>query len=142
MPDFDMSQLSPQQLQALMDMGVLDEQGSQLEEQMQQAQALAQAPGRRYETPAGAALGGLGDILRTGSAHAQEKDLRQKQDELLGKKTKGRKTFADLMLAMQTGGMQANPGTTAPTDFSQPMGPVLGTGSYGQGPYGYKPGGY
>ena len=92
------SQLPPEALAQLMELGVLDEQGAQLEQQMQQAQALRHSAGAQQQsTGLGAGLAGLGDILNAVRGGLQSRDLRRQQQELLGKKTSGRSVLADLL---------------------------------------------
>ena len=116
MINFDMSQKTPEErdalLSALMELGVLDEQGSALDEQMAQAQALAQPSGRRNTTPVGAVFTGMADLLNAGSGHLKQQKLREQQGVLQGKKVKGRKVYGDLIFG--GGGQPKAPADPAP----------------------------
>jgi hypothetical protein len=138
--------LTQEQLQQLMQLGSMDEQDADLQQQLAQAQALGAPTEEHHLTPAAAALGGLGNLFRGLSSHRKEGDIRRQRDDLQRKKSEARQLFAQQMglgLPPQQsgggGGVQEAQlmGYGAP----QPMGPVAGTTPYGAGPYGYTPGG-
>ena len=110
--------LTPEELAQLMGMGTLDEQGSLLERQMAQAQALRQPSGQHYSTGLGAAFGGAGDILRSIQGVMQENRLRPKQESLLKQKEEGRRLFADLL--RRRGAPPHPPESLQPMDPNRP----------------------
>lgn len=71
MPSPDLQKLN--ELKMLIQMGVLGEQGGELQDQMQLAQALRQGRPREYKTGLGAALGAGGDIFRQAASYRDEK---------------------------------------------------------------------
>ncbi len=87
--------LSPEEIQQLMGMGSLDEQGAQLDQQMAQAQALRQPSGENYSTATGAIAGGIGDTIRAIGGALQTRKIREQQKALTGKKDAGRSLYAN-----------------------------------------------
>ena len=111
-----LSQLSPEQVSQLLGLSTLDEEGSALERQMAQAQALQQPAGRRHTTTLGSAFGAAGDVMRGIRGGLDERSLREKQQGLIGQKRKGRLTLADLF--------KVRPQEQAPDiEPTNPMGP-------------------
>lgn len=99
MDDFNalLSQMSPEELEQLLNLGTMDERGALLQQQMAQAEALRQPSGRQYSTGLGAALGGIGDLTRQIAGTRQMDTLRQQQEALLGKKDAGRGLYVDAL---------------------------------------------
>lgn len=128
----DLSQLTPEQLQQLIALSTLDEEGESFDEQMQQAQALQQPSGHRYSTGLGAALGGFGDVLRSAYGGYQARQAKEGKADLLKRKGEGRKTFADLLLGAGRS-IPEEQGLSAPVAFGEEeqMAPFA---------YGYRPG--
>lgn len=93
------SQLTPEQLQQLLSLGTLDEQGSLLEQQLAQAQALRNPMGGQRSTGLGAGIAALGDTLRGVSGAIQEGRIRKEQEALIPKRQSGRSILADLLRA-------------------------------------------
>jgi hypothetical protein len=90
-------QITPEMLQQLMQLGVFDEKGQQLQDQLAMAQALRAGVGKRqYSTGLGGAFGAMGDILNTINAKRETDAVRQQQDQLLQDKAAGRGQFAKL----------------------------------------------
>lgn len=101
MVDDTFSNLKPEQLQMLMELGVLDEQGSEAQDRLAHIQALRMRPQQQFRTPIGAALGGLGGMVREIGGQMQEKKLREDVSGLREKKLKARQAFVDLLRAKQ-----------------------------------------
>lgn len=136
MADFDFSQMTPEQLDALMELGVLDDQDSQLQQQMAQAQALQQPSEHQYRTPAGALIGGLGNIFNAGMGGYQQTQIQKQQQDILDKKRKGRKLYAEMMLGRGQHGAPPSmpPMLEAPPDspLQQPVESEPGTPGWAQ----------
>jgi len=91
------TQLTPEMLQQLMELGVLDEKGTLLQDQLAMAQALRAGVGKKqYSTGLGGALGAAGDILNTINAKRETDAIRQQQEQMLKEKATGRGQFAKL----------------------------------------------
>jgi hypothetical protein len=103
----DLSGLTPEEIQQLIGLSTLDEQGSQLEQQLAQAQALRQ-PGQSYGTPIAAGLGGIADVINAYKSSKQTKAIRGEQAKLMKQKTDGRNVMAEAL--MRRGNQQARPG--------------------------------
>lgn len=99
-----LSQLTPEELQQLMGMGTLDERGQLLQQQLQMADALRQPQAGEHSTGLGAALGGLGDVLRGTIGGIAGKQAMGKMEGLMGQKDAGRNTFLQAFLKGQRGG--------------------------------------
>lgn len=97
MADFDVSQLSPDQLNSILELGGLDEEGEDLTAQLQRALAMQQPSNARHTTAAGALIAGLGDLLNLGVGTSKESQVRQQQQALGAKRLQGRKGFAGLL---------------------------------------------
>lgn len=110
-----LSQFSPEELAELIGLGTLDERGALLQDQMAQAQALRQPQAGHHTTGMGAALGGLGDVVRGFAGARQTTALGAQQAELLGQKDKGREMF--LRALRQRG--QVGPAAPPTLDLSQ-----------------------
>lgn len=86
-----LSQYTPEQLAQLLGMGTLDERGSALQKQQEQADALAGgSSAQRYSTGAGAAIGGVGNAIASVGGGVQGLMLGKQQAQLLDKKDAGR----------------------------------------------------
>lgn len=105
-----LSQLSPEEIAELMGMGTLDERGSLLDQQLAQAQALRQPQSGPHSTGMGAALGGLGDAVRSFSGGIQELGLRDQQRGLLNQKDQGRQKFLEMLRQRQGGRVPGSAG--------------------------------
>jgi uncharacterized small protein (DUF1192 family) len=117
-----LSQLPPEALQQLLGLGTLDERDALLQQQMQQAEALRRGSGKEYSTGAGAALGGLGDMVRAVRGRMMDKDATTKREELLGKKDAGRNAYVE---ALRRRPQQP---AVMPPSQGQGQGPSLGVG--------------
>src|SRR3954463_15759102 len=82
---------TPEQLQALMEyassQGAFDEQDRAVQQQMQMANALRNRPMDQYRTGAGAALGGMGNVVNQflgsrGVTRAQQRDTALQQERI------------------------------------------------------------
>lgn len=89
--------MSPEEQNQLLAMGTLDERQAMLNRQMQQAELLKQGSGKQYSTGAGAALGGLADVIRAGQGQYMGQQAQTGMEGLLNQKDEGRKAFGDLM---------------------------------------------
>jgi hypothetical protein len=104
-----LSRLTPEQLQQMMELGSLDEQGGLLHEQMAQAEALRKPSGVQGYGAAGGLFHGLADGINNISGAIRQKQLYGEQKDLLGKKTKGRSTLVELLRSGPTQPQQPNP---------------------------------
>lgn len=147
----DVSKLSPEQLQQLMDLGALDEQGGDIDKQMQQAMALQAPAAQQHTTGAGATFGSLGNIINGMRGGLQQKDLQAQQKDILKQKTDARTLYAKLMqpqaaqapAAVQApGGVPQIQAMQGPQQQPPPALAAQSPFSFGGGPYGYTPGGY
>ena len=92
--------IDPALLAQLMSLGVMDDKGDILTNQVAQAQALQRPQQNQYgHTPWGAALGGLGEAIDKTRGAYRESQLRGKQQGLLDQKTDARDTAAQLLQA-------------------------------------------
>jgi hypothetical protein len=132
----DPTQLSPELMQQLMALSTLDEEGQGYDEQLAQAQALMQPVGGGHTTGLGAALGGIGDVLRSGIGAYKGSQAHKSKSELLGKKTAGRNAYANLLFGLGGG---AQPGMDAGIQPAPPMGYAAPGDDHPQ-QYGYSPG--
>lgn len=92
-----LSSATPEELEQLFGMGTLDERGGLLDQQLAQAMALRQGGGRQHTTGAGAALGGIGDVLNGVRSFQQEQQIRGQQQDLLGQKDAGRNLYVEML---------------------------------------------
>lgn len=83
--------MSPEQMQAYLDyvsgQGAFEEQDRAVQQQMQMANALRNRPQDQYRTGAGAALGGMGNVVNQflgsrGVAQAQQRDTALQQERI------------------------------------------------------------
>lgn len=97
-----LAQFTPEELAELIGLGTLDERGATIDQQLLQAQALQRPQTGPHSTGAGAALGGLGDAVRSWAGAFREHGLpgsgpdgglRGQQAALLKKKDDGRMLF-------------------------------------------------
>jgi hypothetical protein len=143
MEDFDFSQLSPEDMDLLMELGIVPEQQAMLAEQMAQAEALAKPQHRGHTTPGGIALGGIADLLNSGNSRLKQQKLREEQMGLLGKQKAGRGVYGGLL-----GGKRAqapDPSNPYGGTYAQPgaqLGPLQEEEDFPFGRYGYVPGAY
>lgn len=131
---FDMSQLTPEQADALLGLASADDENQDLQMQLQQALALGKPSGTEHRTAGGAAMGGLADILNGFASRQQQSGIRKDQEGIRGRQLRGRKTFLDLLRGGQGGPVPGEPPSMGDLQEAQPLG-------YG-GPYGYIPGQY
>jgi hypothetical protein len=137
--------LSPEQLQQLIQLGGLDEEGGQLQDQLTQAQALQSAPMAHHVSPLGAAFGGVAGAINSYRGAKEEKSLRARQKDIAQQKADARALFARALM-----GNTATPAELGPAgglQEAQLLGPTadspMKTGpAFGSGPFGYTPGGY
>lgn len=96
-PDFDalLQQMTPEELEQLLGLGTLDERQGMLGHQMAQAELLKQPSNKQYSTGWGAALGGLGDVIRAGQGQYQLEQAQQGMEDILAQKDAGRGLYAD-----------------------------------------------
>lgn len=87
--------MSPEEQNQLLAMGTLDERQAMLNRQMQQAELLKQGSGKQYSTGAGAALGGLADVIRAGQGQYMGQQAQAGIEDVLGQKDAGRSLYAD-----------------------------------------------
>ncbi len=135
MADFDFSQLTPEQIQQLLQLGTMDEQDQAIMEQLRAAQALQQSQSGGHRTALAAGIGGLGDAFRAFGGTMKERQARAQRSELLDKKRAGRELFAKLLFGPQgapEGARSVAP--AAPLSYEEPEEPA--------DPYGYVPGMY
>ena len=136
--------LTPDQLQQLMQLGSLDEEGGQLQDQLAQAQALQSAPMTHHVSPFGAAFGGLAGAINSYRGAKEEKSLRARQQDISKQKQDARALYARALM-----GATATPAEMGPAgglQEAQLLGPnansPVATGpAYGSQPFGYTPGG-
>ena len=88
-----LSQLSPEQLAQYLGLSTLEGEGSMLERQLAQAQALQQPIGQRHTTTLGSAFGAAGDVMRGIRGGLDERSLRAQQQGLVGKEKQGLSDF-------------------------------------------------
>jgi hypothetical protein len=74
-------------------LGGYDAQSEQLQQQMARAQALRQGTGQHHSTGIGAALGGLGDVVRAYQGGQMGLDAQAKVQALQGNRDKARSTY-------------------------------------------------
>lgn len=126
----------------MLGMGELDDQQSAADEQAAQAQALMQANGQHHSSPVGAALGGVGDIIRAYVGGTQAKDAKAERKRIAGERTTRRQRFGKAYSGL-------NDAPTAQTQIPEALaaqgepfsyGPGAGPGAGGG--YGYTPGNY
>jgi hypothetical protein len=82
-------QFSPEVWAQLVEMGVVDDRGQILDQQLAQAIAMRHEPSQRHSTLGGGALGAAGDILQSANSYAREASLRKDQQKLLDEKKAG-----------------------------------------------------
>jgi hypothetical protein len=131
--------LTPEQLQQLMQLGSMDEQDADLQQQLAQAQALGAPTEQHALTPTAAVLGGLGNIFKGLTAHRQEGDIRRKRDDLQRKKSEARQLFAQqLGFGAPPVAAQATPGGVQEAQLLGPqrLGPNFQGQPFGSDPYG------
>lgn len=92
-----MASLSPEELEQLMGLGTLDEQGALLEQQQAQAQGLLRGGNAQRTTGIGAALSGLGDAVGAGVGAYRQGKLNEQQKALVDQKQTGRNLYADAL---------------------------------------------
>lgn len=85
-----------QAMDALMELGILDEQDSGLQEQLAQVQALQSRGAQNYGGGVAGLLGAGSDILGAVLARRRADQLRGERKGLLDKKVAGRKRYAGL----------------------------------------------
>lgn len=144
-------QIPPEALQQLMEMGALEDEDAQADEQLQLALALQQPSAQKYSTPSAVGIAGVGDIFKTVSGSARARDARNKKKEISDKRTAGRKRFGDLMgLGGGDGGRemysqllrrQGGRAAQAAPDALAASSP-FSYGSGAAGGFGYTPGNY
>ena len=97
--DYDLlSGMDPAALQKMLNLGTLDERGDLLQQQLMQAQALRGQAMPQHSTGAGAALGGLGNVLSGVSGDLQSAHINKEQGALLGQKDAGRSAYAQAII--------------------------------------------
>ena len=114
--------LSPDVLKAIVGLSGMDEEGALLQEQLAQALDMQRPSGQQYTTGWGAALGGLGDIVRGAAGGYQANQLRGQQKALVDQKGAARSSYADAILRALE--QPAVPG--APSAGMSPMAPGMG----------------
>jgi hypothetical protein len=92
MEDFDLSMLSPEQLEILLGLSTADERSKLVEQQLAQVGALRNIA-NNYTTPTGAALGGAAGVMNNLAAITREEQLAAKQEEQLAAKERARAEF-------------------------------------------------
>ena len=113
-----LSSLSPEELEQLLGMGTLDERGTLLEQQLQQAEALRNPSGQGHLTGLGGALGGFSNAVRDVQGAYTQGKLREQQAALLAQKDAGRGLYVDALRRYQTAGQQPTQDVTPPTPFA------------------------
>lgn len=98
----DFSELSEEDLQALLELGILDDQGSMLSDQLAQANAvrnrpMPQAQSNGRVTTAANPLEYMGYVMQTKKAEEEAAALQRRQEDLLRKQLEGRKTYFNQM---------------------------------------------
>ncbi|AAK94390.1 hypothetical protein Mx8p55 [Myxococcus phage Mx8] len=95
--DFDalLQQMTPEELEQLIGLGTLDERQGLLDQQMAMAQALQQPSGKQSSTGWGAALGGLGDVVRGFQGQHKLQQAQAGMEDLLAQKDAGRLLYTD-----------------------------------------------
>jgi hypothetical protein len=142
--------LTPEQRQNLlqvMQLGGLDEEGGQLQDQLAQAQALQSAPMVHHVSPLGAAFGGVAGALNSYRGAKEEKSVRARQKEITQQKGDLRALYARALMGNTA--VPAELGPAGGLQEAQLLGPTANspvkTGpAFGSGPFGYTPegGGY
>jgi transcription elongation GreA/GreB family factor len=117
----ELDSLTPEQLQQLASLGSLDERGQQLQDQIARAQALrGQSLASQHQSPIGAAMGSLADILNSGRANTMEQQAVEAQHANQGQQAAGRSAYM-MALAKALRGHQTQPQfASAPGDFNLP----------------------
>ncbi len=82
--------LTPERVQSMSGMAGLQDKNAMLQQQLAQAEALRQPRGERHSEGLGAALGGVGDILRQIKGQMQESSLNDEMKANLAGIQKGR----------------------------------------------------
>lgn len=129
-------ELTPEQRQLLMSLSTADDEGSALERQVAQAQALQhQSLASQHSSPIGAAMGSVADVLNSGRGQLLEQQGLEKQRALVQRLQAGRGTYAGLAMARRP---QAQP-LSQPPLVDAPQGPM--DGEWNAWPGTPKPGG-
>jgi hypothetical protein len=123
--------LSPEDLQQLLGAENIPERQRILQEQLGQAQLLANRPQRAHTTGAGAALSGVGDVIGAIGGGLETARVRGQQNGLLEQLVKAK------MLGARAGGPGAAPGPGLPPP--PPMDPASGVPQdpFARGPQGF-----
>lgn len=121
----DLSEFSPEQLQQLIELGVIDDQGNMLRDQLKQAHMLrnGQAPQGRdlgYTYVAANPLEHVASAYEKYDAGKKIDELRGKQTELMDKQTAARKMFLEAMMLRGSQPQQGGPPNLGP------MNPMIG----------------
>lgn len=101
METFDFSQLAPEDLAQLLELGNAQDSEDELALQMQQALAMQQPQYGNHTTATGAALGGLADILRGIGGQAKQVEAQRGKRDLLEKQKQARALYFNLMRGPQ-----------------------------------------
>jgi hypothetical protein len=92
MEEFDISMLSPEQLEILLGLSTADERSRLVEQQLAQVGALRQ-PQPNWKTSAGAVTGGAATLVDNFGDIIERKSLAAKQEEQLAAKERARAEF-------------------------------------------------
>lgn len=117
-----------QLMDALMELGVLDDQDNMLQEQVARTQALQDRGAQNWGPGAAGPIGAGVDILGGILAARKQAQLRDERKGLLDKKRAGRKGFASFF---DPSPYAEPPDVDRPRDFSaEPYGPLMEDGSF------------
>lgn len=124
-------------LRQLMGLSVMPDQQDQMQQQIDTAVMARRRPQQNYTTGAGAALGGLGDIINHWKSKSDEGDLRSQYADLLqrkqGLRAKGREAEMDAAAfpgsqVMHAQMVQPDAGAMPVAQEEDPMGSLGGGG--------------
>lgn len=110
--------LTPEQLQQLTELGLLDDQEAQLNHRLTRVQAAQSAPQRQYTDGIAAAIGGVGSLIGGYRARQQEQDVMGQLQGLQQKRQSGRALA--MSLANQPLPTGPETGTSAPYYVQKP----------------------
>lgn len=87
--------LTPEQLELMFKLSTITDQNAMLDEQIAQATALQRPSGQQHSTGKGAALGGIGDVLRQIAGQRDAAKYRDERGANLNTKREALKTMAE-----------------------------------------------
>lgn len=116
-----LAQLSPEELAQLLGLGTMDERSQLLQQQLAQAEALRSGPQQHHSTGLGAALGGLGDVVKNVAGSMKAQKLNDQMAGLADEKDKRRQLYLKALRgeSLSPAATQLTPVDSSPEAWAQ-----------------------